>query len=51
MSLRRGATGDRAFDMLCATLEIEHRPSLPKSPRSEPLSAVTSGTRTVAHRA
>ena len=43
---KRAATGEHEFDTLCAALEIEHRLTPPKSPQSEPLSAI--GPRTMA---
>jgi len=43
---KRAATGAHEFDTLCAALEIEHRLTPPKSPQSEPLSAI--GPRTMA---
>ena len=43
---KRAATGEHEFDTLCAELGIEHRLTPPKSPQSEPLSAI--GPRTMA---
>jgi transposase InsO family protein len=43
---KRAATGEHEFDTLCADLKIEHRLTPPKSPQSEPLSAI--GPRTMA---
>mgnify|MGYP005866190587 CR=1 FL=1 len=43
---KRAATGQHEFDTLCAALEVEHRLTPPKSPQSEPLSAI--GPRTKA---
>jgi len=37
---KRAATGAHGFDTLCADLKIEHRLTPPKSPQSEPLSAI-----------
>lgn len=45
-SRARAACGSHEFDQLCAELGIEHRLTPPKSPQSEPLSAI--GPRTMA---